>query len=211
MYAVGSKGSTDLLDARTLHVTVVSLPILDLMLMQIFLLKVVKKISSPSRYRGCGIRSVSFKGNILTIGTGKGIILFWDLRAQRFLEFAMNSDRAVCLETSKGWLVSYEATYSLQLEREKPHFLHFQQRDDLFLQNLDGIQQQKYSPAIYTHCYDESGTRLFAAGGPLMSGLTGNYIALFQQRMNYCGGLPDGREPRPRRVKNCYAHWPRCL
>jgi len=25
----------------------------------------------------------------------------------------------------------------------------------------------KYQPAIYTHCYDDSGTRLFAAGGPL--------------------------------------------
>ena len=66
---------------------------------------------------------------------------------------------------------------------EKPFIvslLRFQQRDDLFLQNLDGIQQQKYSPAIYTHCYDESGTRLFAAGGPLQCGLKGNYIALFQ-------------------------------
>ena len=122
MYAVGSKGSTDLLDARTLHVTVVSLPILDLMLMQIFLLKVVKMISSPSRYRGCGIRSVSFKGNILTIGTGKGIILFWDLRAQRFLEFAMNSDRAVCLKTSKGWLVSYEAHLFIVAGKGKTSF-----------------------------------------------------------------------------------------
>ena len=42
------------------------------------------------------------------------------------------------------------------------------------------MQQQKYSPAIYTHCYDTSGTRLFAAGGPLQIGLKGNYIALFQ-------------------------------
>ena len=40
--------------------------------------------------------------------------------------------------------------------------------------------QQKYLPAIYTHCYDTSGTRLFAAGGPLQCGLRGNYVALFQ-------------------------------
>lgn len=29
----------------------------------------------------------------------------------------------------------------------------------------------RYFPAIYTHCYDTSGTRLFAAGGPLQCGL----------------------------------------
>ena len=64
----------------------------------------MKKI--PSRNSGCGIRSVSFKGNILTIGTGIGIMLFWDLRAQKFLESTMNSNRAVSLKASKGWLVS---------------------------------------------------------------------------------------------------------
>lgn len=85
MYAVGSKANTDLLDARTLQV--------------------IKKI--PSRNNGCGIRSVSFKGNILTIGTGIGLLLFWDLRAGKFLESTMNSNRAVSLKAStKGWLVS---------------------------------------------------------------------------------------------------------
>ena len=51
----------------------------------------MKKI--PSRNSGCGIRSVSFKGNILTIGTGIGLMLFWDLRASKFLESTMNSNR----------------------------------------------------------------------------------------------------------------------
>ena len=89
MYAVGSKvgtyqtftliliylfhlqAHTDLLDSRTLQP--------------------VRKI--PSRNSGCGIRSVSFKGNILTIGTGIGLMLFWDLRASKFLESTMNSNR----------------------------------------------------------------------------------------------------------------------
>ena len=137
----------------------------------------MKKI--PSRNSGCGIRSVSFKGNILTIGTGIGIMLFWDLRAQKFLESTMNSNRAVSLKASKGWLVSRQVRPFTNRQLTKTPIV-FQQRDDLFLQNLDGIQQQKYSPAIYTHCYDESGTRLFAAGGPLQCGLKGNYIALFQ-------------------------------
>ncbi len=64
----------------------------------------IKKI--PSRNNGCGIRSVSFKGNILTIGTGIGVMLFWDLRAGKFLESTMNSNRAVSIKSSKGWMVS---------------------------------------------------------------------------------------------------------
>ena len=54
---------------------------------------------------GFGVRSVSFKGNILTIGTGIGIMLFYDLRAGKFLESTMNSNRAVSLKASKGWMV----------------------------------------------------------------------------------------------------------
>jgi len=133
MYAVGSKAHTDLLDSRTLQP--------------------VRKISS--RNSGCGIRSVSFKGNILTIGTGIGLMLFWDLRACKFLESTMNSNRAVNLKASRGWV----------------------KRDD---QYVDQYQTQKYAPSIYTHCYDTSGTRLFAAGGPLQCGLEGNYIGLWQ-------------------------------
>ena len=66
-----AQAHTDLLDSRTLQP--------------------VRKI--PSRNSGCGIRSVSFKGNILTIGTGIGLMLFWDLRASKFLESTMNSNR----------------------------------------------------------------------------------------------------------------------
>ncbi|XP_059081719.1 DDB1- and CUL4-associated factor 12 homolog isoform X2 [Tigriopus californicus] len=135
MYAVGSKANTDLLDARSLQA--------------------IKMI--PSRNNGCGIRSVSFKGNILTIGTGIGILLFWDLRAGKFLESTMNSNQAVMLKTSKGWLQS------------EPEYL---EEDDDYLDEED--------PAVYTHCFDESGTKLFVAGGPLPSGLQGNYIGLYQ-------------------------------
>ncbi len=93
MYAVGSKANTDLLDARTLQT--------------------IKRI--PSRNNGCGIRSVSFKGNILTIGTGVGAILFWDLRAGKFLESTMNSNRAVTLKSSKQWLVSAKSSFQFDV------------------------------------------------------------------------------------------------
>ena len=54
------------------------------------------------------------------------------------------------------------------------------QSDHLIHNMMDMVHNQKYYPAIYTHCYDSSGTRLFAAGGPLQFNLKGNYIALFQ-------------------------------
>lgn len=81
-----------------------------------------------------------------------------DQRAGKFLDSTMNTNRAVTLKASRGWV----------------------QRDDNFMQNIDHMHGQKYSPAIYTHCYDTSGTRLFAAGGPLKVEVKGNYVALFQ-------------------------------
>jgi len=134
LYAVGSKSHTDLLDTRTLQS--------------------VRGITSKNG--GCGIRSVSFRGNILTMGTGQGNILFWDLRANKFLESTMNSNRTVQLKVSRG---------------------HVQRNDNFLEQNYNA---QKYLPAVYTHCYDSSGTRIFAAGGPLQSGTEGHYIGLFQ-------------------------------
>jgi hypothetical protein len=44
---------------------------------------------------------------------------------------------------------------------------------DAFLSNMD------YSPGIYTHRYDSTGTRLFSAGDPLPASLFGNYAALW--------------------------------
>lgn len=61
-----------------------------------------------------GIRSASFQGNVLTIGTGVGILLFYDLRAGKYLESSINSSRTVHLKASKGWVVSI---YTLQTLR----------------------------------------------------------------------------------------------
>lgn len=102
-----------------------------------------------------GIRSASFQGNVLTIGTGVGILMFYDLRAGKYLESSINSSRTVHLKASKGWVFPDE-------------------------EYIDGFQHIKYTPAIYTHCYDSSGTRLFTAGGPLPANLYGNYAGLWQ-------------------------------
>ncbi|CAB0008567.1 unnamed protein product [Nesidiocoris tenuis] len=133
MYAIGCKSYTLLMDSRTLQP--------------------IKKI--PSRYSGCGIRSASFQSNILTIGTGVGMIMFYDLRAGKYLESSINSSRTVILKSSRGYVFPDEEL-------------------------MDGFHQVKYTPAIYTHCYDYSGTRLFTAGGPLPANVFGNYAGLWQ-------------------------------
>lgn len=52
-----------------------------------------------------GIRSASFQGDILTIGTGVAILMFYDLRAHKYLESSINSSRTVNLKSSRGYVV----------------------------------------------------------------------------------------------------------
>ena len=80
LYAVGSKAHTDLLDSRTLQP--------------------VRKI--PSRNSGCGIRSVSFKGNILTIGQSPPTLR--TLHAHQIL--FRNRHRSDALLGPEGWQIS---------------------------------------------------------------------------------------------------------
>ncbi|KAI1240243.1 DDB1- and CUL4-associated factor 12, partial [Lamprotornis superbus] len=118
----------------------------------------------PSGLHGnyAGIRSVSFYEHIITVGTGQGSLLFYDIRAQRFLEEKppracygqkqkLGGSEILKLTTGKGWL----------------------NHDETWRNYFSDIN---YFPnAVYTHCYDSSGTKLFVAGGPLPSGLHGNY------------------------------------
>jgi DDB1- and CUL4-associated factor 12 len=53
-----------------------------------------------------GIRSASFLGDILTIGTGVGVLMFYDLKASKYMESSLNQTRTVTLKASKGWVVS---------------------------------------------------------------------------------------------------------
>ncbi|XP_050303792.1 DDB1- and CUL4-associated factor 12 homolog [Anthonomus grandis grandis] len=133
VYAIGCRSYTLLLDCRTLQA--------------------IKKVNS--RYSGCGIRSATFQGDILTVGTGLGMLMFYDLKAGKYLESSINTSRTVILKGSKGYVFPDE-------------------------EYMDNIQNVKYVPAIYTHCYDSTGTRLFTAGGPLPATLTGNYAGLWQ-------------------------------
>uniref|UniRef100_A0A3B5LMK4 DDB1 and CUL4 associated factor 12 n=1 Tax=Xiphophorus couchianus TaxID=32473 RepID=A0A3B5LMK4_9TELE len=122
----------------------------------------IKSVSS--RERGSGIRSVSFYEHIVTVGTGQGSLLFYDIRAHRFLENPFNPssgyrkgapDGILKLTTGKGWL----------------------NHDETWRSYFSDIHS--FPNAVYTHCYDDSGTKLFVAGGPLCSGLHGNYAGLW--------------------------------
>ncbi|CAH1795744.1 unnamed protein product [Owenia fusiformis] len=130
LYAVGSQSYVALLDSNTLkHVH-----------------------SILSKQRGCGIRSVSFRNDVVTIGTGQGAVLFYDLRMGKYLE--CDCGHPCQLTAGKGWLA----------------------HDDNY---RDYFYDQEYPNAIYTHCYNETGTQLFTAGGPLPAGLWGNYAAVW--------------------------------
>ncbi|XP_053304565.1 DDB1- and CUL4-associated factor 12 [Spea bombifrons] len=113
------------------------------------------------REQGSGIRSVSFYEHIITVGTGQGSILFYDIRAHRFLDDSGSCQNAKCrgemlkLSTGKGWLNHNDMWRN-------------------YFSDMDCCPN-----AVYTHCYDSSGTKLFVAGGPLPTGLHGNYAGLW--------------------------------
>ncbi|XP_009073324.1 PREDICTED: DDB1- and CUL4-associated factor 12-like, partial [Acanthisitta chloris] len=145
VYAVGSQAHVSFLDPRQPSHTVKSI---------------------CSKEQGSGIRSVSFYEHIITVGTGQGSLLFYDIRAQRFLDEKppracygqkqkLGGSEILKLTTGKGWL-NHDETW-----RNYFSDIHF------------------FPNAVYTHCYDSSGTKLFVAGGPLPSGLHGNYAALW--------------------------------
>lgn len=106
-----------------------------------------------SQQTGAGVRSLNFTSDIMTIGTGAGSIFFYDLRAGKYLD--LNCSHPCSLAVGKGWL-SHDDTYQ------------------------DYFAGEQYPNAIYVHCFDDTGTKLFAAGGPLPAGLWGNYGGLWQ-------------------------------
>ncbi len=93
LYAVGSKSHISLLDAKTL--------------------KPIEKITS--KYQGCGIRSLTFSNDLLTIGTGVGAVLFYDIRNMKYLESSSNKRFAV-LKATKGWVVSIKIDNFIKFE-----------------------------------------------------------------------------------------------
>ncbi|CAL1544218.1 unnamed protein product [Lymnaea stagnalis] len=111
------------------------------------------KCQAIKLYHPQGVRSLSFNRSIITIGTGREGLRFYDTRMSRF----------ICDKTGRKWL-DYKVGDGWLC------------KDDSYRQHFDGY---KYPNAVYTHCYDEYKGRLFVAGGPLPAGLYGNYAGLF--------------------------------
>ncbi|XP_033125183.1 DDB1- and CUL4-associated factor 12-like [Anneissia japonica] len=134
LYAVGSQSHVTFLDPRDL--------------------KTVFVISSSER--DSGVRSLTFNKEVLTVGTGNGTILFYDIRNKAYLQCGCSGKPSTLkYRTGDGWLA----------------------RDDMY---AEFFFNEHFPNSVYTHCYNSARTKLFAAGGPLPSGLSGNYAALWQ-------------------------------
>ena len=62
-----------------------------------------------------GVRSLHFRNNVLSIGTGIGTVLFYDVRAHKFLNKNNTCDNSLKLQTTGGWIVSFNGILFLNL------------------------------------------------------------------------------------------------
>jgi len=109
-----------------------------------------KILSNDDNY---GVRSVSFRHSLLTIGGGRGKLSFFDICAGKYLQ--VNEERTF-LQTSTGFVL----------------------RDALY-NSFPPPMRNDIVSAIYTHCWSPNMDFLFSAGGPLMIGLKGCCCSLW--------------------------------
>ncbi|XP_036299353.1 DDB1- and CUL4-associated factor 12-like protein 2 [Pipistrellus kuhlii] len=143
LYAVGSQAHVSFLDPRQRQQN-------------------IRPMSS--REGGTGVRSLSFYQHIITVGTGHGSLLFYDVRAQKFLEEKASvildssqepTGRKLRLTCGRGWL----------------------NHDNQWMNYFGGMNE--FPIALYTHCYNWPEMKLFVAGGPLPAGFHGSYAGLW--------------------------------
>ncbi len=110
-----------------------------------------------------GVRSLSFREHLVTIGCGGSHLLFYDTRMPTPHFCQRHSGN---LHAGPGWI------------RQDDNF-HFMFPED----NSDAPAGGPDAPrnAIYAHAYDASGKVLFTGGGPLQVGLFGCYGALWSR------------------------------
>lgn len=138
IYAIGSASHVQLLDANNARQLV----------QPVFIKKDI------------GVRSVHFRNDILSIGTGVGTVLFYDLRAHKFLQDPTDNDplNQLRLKTTRGWIL----------------------RNETYYENLTYAHNSDNTHAIYSHSYDQSGTKLLAVGGPLTVSFHGHYAGVWK-------------------------------
>ncbi|GAB4818512.1 hypothetical protein N2152v2_005558 [Parachlorella kessleri] len=128
---------------------------------------------------GQGVRSVMLQDHLLSFGTGRGKIVFVDMRKWEPLQL----DGAAQVLHHEG---PYEGTMAVEQEPPvhpmKPSsYLEcgsgWLQQDELYWDHFVGTDVRN---ACYAHAWDPTGSRLFACGGPLAFGLKGCYMALWR-------------------------------
>jgi len=110
-------------------------------------------------------RSLSFHegGNLLTIGGGRGLISFYDVRMRKYL--VDNGRGRVRQLFNDQYCVPFADNGIFEDEHD----------DDFY-----DIEIRDYClPAIFAHQWDPSGTRLLCAGGPLQSMLHGFFVGVW--------------------------------
>ena len=86
LYAVGSRSHVTFIDPRQSSTHIAG--------------------SVKSVDKDCGVRSLEFNQQLLSIGTGAGHLYFYDMRTNEFL-LENNSSKPCVLTASQGWLVSF--------------------------------------------------------------------------------------------------------
>ena len=59
-----------------------------------------------------GVCSLSFRDQLLTVGTGLGSLFFFDIRTESFLVHR-DTDQMLCYRPGKGWLVRNDTDLSI--------------------------------------------------------------------------------------------------
>ncbi|KAI7838555.1 hypothetical protein COHA_007629 [Chlorella ohadii] len=153
LLAVGSMGHVQLLDPRRRNPE-------------------VRAVASPDDNQG--VRSVQLTDHLLSFGTGRGKLFFWDLRAGGFVptetaRFDYGSGGLHC-KLAPQPAAAWAPRQHLQLGSG------LVQKNDLYWEHFAGMDVKH---ACYAHLWDASRTRLFVCGGPLAFGLAGCYMAVW--------------------------------
>ncbi|CAL5228259.1 g11362 [Coccomyxa viridis] len=118
-----------------------------------------------------GVRSLTFLDHLLSCGSGRGRMFFYDMRAAAYLELDPLDAPPVSQNSRPGSTLPDRTTNFLQCG---PGYLN--QTDAVYLEHFHG--EQVFN-ACYSHAWDPTSTRLMCVGGPLAYGLRGCYMALW--------------------------------
>lgn len=123
------------------------------------------------------VRSLSIQGHRITFSTASGKIGFVDLRMPRLLPIVPNSSSLLAPSStpSNSLIPLFSSSTSLNPWMVK-NSDYFQVIGGHLLQNefyRANFAPHRVEQAIFTHAYDPTGLRLFAAGGPSLESLQG--------------------------------------